>query len=223
MNREKVIVSWSGGKDSALTLYKLLNNPKYQVVGLLSVLFKHTDGKEYIGMYMIEKSIIKQQSEKIGIHLYTISYTDINSYQNKMHVFLEWCVSKKILHIAFGDIHLQHLRDKREQQLATVGMRAIFPLWNMQPEKIIKEFFELKFKAIIVNVDTQYLNKEILGTELNKKILDHKNIDICGENGEYHTLVYDGPIFNSAVNYKLTDTISIDSKNRFVAITSTTN
>lgn len=220
MNREKVIVSWSGGKYSAITLYKLLKKPKYQVVSLLSILFKHTDGKEYIGMHMIEKSIIAQQSEKIGIYLHTIYYTDSKSYHNKMRAFLEWCTSENILHIAFGDIHLQELRKKREQQLATVGMRAIFPLWNMQPEKIIKEFIELEFKAAIVNIDTQYLPKEILGTDLNEKILDHKIIDICGENGEYHTLVYDGPIFKTEINYKLTDTTSLDDENRYIAITS---
>ena len=217
----KVILSWSGGKDSALALYKLMNNPEYNVVGLLTITFKQEDNQYYVGMHMIHINLVKQQALQAGINLFIIDYADSISYENKMQDFLTWCVSQDIKNIAFGDIHLIALRIKREDNLKRLGMNAVFPLWGINGVNLIEDFFNFGFKATIVNVDTNFMSINKLGSDLNIEILEQvNNIDPCGEFGEYHTLVYDGPIFKFKINYTLQNVISLDSKNRFYSIVS---
>ncbi|HRG61610.1 MAG TPA: hypothetical protein PLP75_01185 [Burkholderiales bacterium] len=219
--RNKVILSWSGGKDSALALYKLMNNPEYEIVGLLTITFNHKDNQDYVAMHMIHIDLIKQQALKLGIELFIIEYEDNVSYECKMRDFLTWCVSQNVKNIAFGDIHLIDLRKKREEKLKQLGINAVFPLWGISGTCIIHQFFSFGFKGIIVNVDTDFMNIEMLGTDLNIGILEQNvKMDPCGELGEYHTLVYDGPIFTSQINYTLQKIISLDQGNRFFSIAS---
>lgn len=217
---EKVILSWSGGKDSAFALYKLNHDPRYNVVGLLSIAFKHKNDKEYIAMHMIDIDIIKQQAIKIGLELFIIEYSDPASYEKSMHLFLDYCLLNGIKSIAFGDIHLMDLRQKRESKLKLFGMNALFPLWGANGKELLNQFFDAGFRAKIVNVDTQSISRELLGKDLNYQILSQYFIDVCGEFGEYHTLVYAGPIFSTDINYALNDILSIDTQNRYLAIIS---
>ncbi|MDD3266200.1 MAG: hypothetical protein PHC75_03350 [Burkholderiales bacterium] len=219
--KNKVILSWSGGKDSALALYKLMNNPEYEIVGLLTVTFQYKDGQNYVGMHMIHIDLVKQQALKAGFELFVINYETDITYENKMQNFLTWCISQNIKNIAFGDIHLTGLRAKRENNLKHLGIKAIFPLWGISGAKLIEDFFNSGFKAIIINVDTNFMNISLLTADLNLKIIKQQcNIDPCGEFGEYHTLVYDGPIFMSKINYTLHNIINLDQKNRFYSIIS---
>lgn len=217
---KNIIASWSGGKDSAMSVYSIMKDPTYQLVGLLSIVFKNDDSKHYIGMHMIDIALIKQQSDLMGIKLFVIEYIDDVSYQKEMKKFLNYCLSQNVEAIAFGDIHLQNLRESREQKLKQIGMSALFPLWNCPTTDIIKQFISIGFKAKIVNIDTKFMNKSLLGTDLNNTILNIKDIDVCGENGEYHTLVYDGPIFKSTLQFELADVIRLDNQNRFLSIIS---
>jgi uncharacterized protein (TIGR00290 family) len=216
----KIILSWSGGKDSALALHKLMHSSEYEVVGLLSVTFKYEDSQDYVGMHMIHLDLVKQQAMKAGIELFNIDYADNISYQTKMQDFLNWCISQDIKNVAFGDIHLIDLRRKREDNLKLIGINAVFPLWGISGVDIIEQFFNFGFKAIVVNIDTNFIDINTLGTDLNIEILEQDNIDPCGEFGEYNTLVYDGPIFESKINFILQDVISLDKENRFLSIVS---
>lgn len=217
---KNVIVSWSGGKDSAMSVYSIMNDPTFNLVGLLSIVFKYDDNKHYIGMHMIDIALIKQQSELMGVELFVIEYIDEISYQREMKKFLDYCLRKNVESIAFGDIHLQNLRKKREQKLKLIGMSAVFPLWNRPTTDIIKQFISAGFKATIINIDTKFMSKSILGTDLSDTILKIKDIDVCGENGEYHTLVYDGPIFKFPLQFELANVINLDNQNRFLSILS---
>lgn len=216
----KVILSWSGGKDSALALYKLMQNSEYEVVGLLTVAFRYEDSQDYVGMHMIHIDLVKQQAMKAGIKLFIIDYVDNTSYQNKMQDFLNWCISQNIKNVAFGDIHLIDLRRERENNLRRLGINAVFPLWGINGVDIIKQFLNFGFKAILVNINTELMSINMLGTNLSTGILEQNNIDPCGENGEYHTLVYDGPIFESKIDFTLQDIISLGKENKFLSIMS---
>lgn len=220
---QKVIVSWSGGKDSALAYYRLQLNTQYEIAGLLTIVFKHDDGKYYIGMHMIDVELIKQQAELIGVKLHIIEYLDQESYTIKMSNFLEWCKSQSITNMAFGDIHLQDLRKTRENKLATAGMNAIFPLWGNNATNLLLEFASSGFKAVIVNVDTNYLDRSILGSQLCLELVSQLDIDLCGENGEYNSLVYEAPMFSKPLLFKLTDSIQIDERGRYFSIISQIN
>lgn len=220
---QKIIVSWSGGKDSALAYYRLQLNTQYEIAGLLTVVFKYDDGKYYIGMHMIDIELIKLQAKLMDVKLHIIEYSDQESYNIKMLEFLTYCKSKSIVNIAFGDIHLQDLRKAREDKLVAVSMKAIFPLWGDNARSILLEFANGGFKAVIVNVDTNYMDKAILGSHLTLDSVSEFNIDLCGENGEYHSLVYDAPMFKQPLQFQLTDTIQIDAQGRYFSIISQIN
>lgn len=220
---QKVIVSWSGGKDSALAYYRLYTNNQYEIVGLLTIVFKHHDGKYYIGMHMIDLDLIKLQAKLMNVKLHIIEYSDQVSYNIKMNDFIEWCKSQSLINIAFGDIHLQDLRKTRENKLAAVGMNALFPLWGNNATNLLFEFQNRGFKAIIVNVDNNYIDKSVLGTQLTLDLVLQFNIDLCGENGEYHSLVYEAPMFKQPLQFQLTDTIQIDAQGRYFSIISQIN
>ncbi len=220
---KKVIVSWSGGKDSALAYYRIYSNSLYEIVGLLTIVFKHDDGKYYIGMHMIDIELIKLQAELMGVELFIIEYSSQDSYNHKMHEFLTYCKSQSILNIAFGDIHLQDLRKSRENNLATMGMNVVFPIWGDKAQDVLIEFAKNGFRAIIVNVDTNYINKSVLGSQLTLDLVSLLDIDLCGENGEYHSLVYDAPMFKQPLAFQLTETIQIDAQGRYFSIISQAN
>jgi uncharacterized protein (TIGR00290 family) len=217
---KKIILSWSGGKDSALALFNLQQNSDYDVVGLLAVVFRYDDNQNYIAMHMINLDLIQQQADLMGLDLFVIDYVDSVSYEKKMQEFLCDCQYKGINCIGFGDIHLNDLRMYRESKLNELGIQAVFPLWNVAVDKILEQFFENGFKAIIINVDTKYIDNSMLGTDLSNEITKCSPIDICGENGEYHTLVYDAPMFKSPLKFELTKIISLDNANRFLSIMS---
>lgn len=217
---KKIILSWSGGKDSALALFNLLQNGDYDVVGLLAVVFRYDDNQNYIAMHMINLNLIQQQADLMGLDLFVIEYVDSVSYEEKMQEFLYDCQDKDINCIGFGDIHLNDLRMYRESKLNELGIQAVFPLWNVAVDKILEQFFENGFKAIIINIDTKYIDESMLGTDLSNEITKFSAIDICGENGEYHTLVYDAPMFKSPLKFELTKIINLDNANRFLSIIS---
>lgn len=217
---KKIILSWSGGKDSALALFNLQQNSDYDVVGLLAVVFRYDDNQNYIAMHMINLELIQQQADLMGLDLFVIEYVDSVSYKQKMQEFLHGCLDEDINCIGFGDIHLNDLRIYRESKLNELGIQAVFPLWNITANKILEQFFENEFKAVIINVDKKYIDESMLGTDLSNEIMKCDAIDICGENGEYHTLVYDAPMFKSPLKFELTRIISLDNTNRFLSIIS---
>ena len=203
--KTKAFFNWSGGKDSALALYKILNDNKYAVESLLT-----TVSKQYrrISMHGVREALLDQQAESIGLPLEKVWLPDVAS----MEVY-EQTISEKMLelkgrqieHAIFGDIFLEDLKKWRIEQLAKVGMKAVFPLWKKNSLKLVHEFIDLGFKTIIVSVDTKYLDESFTGQVINHEFLKRlpSHIDPCGENGEFHTFVFDGPIFKKPVPFKI--------------------
>lgn len=202
-SRQKCIFNWSGGKDSALALYYALQDPEVEIKYLVTTL-----SEEYnrISMHGVRAGLLIAQAERIGILLYQIKLPempDMETYDEIMIKHLTVFKDEGITHAIYGDILLEDLRAYREKQLERIGLKAIFPLWKKDTKQLIDEFLKLTFKTIIVC--TQQNLKSICGEVITRKLIDDlpSDIDPCGENGEYHTFVFDGPIFKKKIGYEV--------------------
>ncbi len=201
----KSVFNWSGGKDSSLALYHLLNSDLYDIRTLLT-----TVSQKYnrISMHGVRNELLQAQAEAIGIPLTEVFLPEMpsmSSYDNHMYKVMTDLKEQGIKTSIFGDIFLEDLKAYRENQLAQVGMKAHFPLWKRDTTELLNEFIELGFKTILVCVKSDVLSKEFAGRVIDKDFIKDlpKGVDPCGENGEYHTFVYDGPIFKQPVNFEL--------------------
>lgn len=201
---KKVLFNWSGGKDSSLCLYKLLQKDEYDVCRLFTSVNKE---KGRVSMHGTRESLIRKQAQKIALPLDCLmlpNRIDMQEYNRLMMDKLKPYRERGINCCAFGDIFLEGLRKYREEKLTEVNMEAIFPLWNMRTDELAREFIDLEFKAVISSVDGSKLDSSFVGREFNHQFLkdlpDH--VDPCGEHGEFHSFVYDGPIFDAPVSVK---------------------
>jgi uncharacterized protein (TIGR00290 family) len=198
---EKVIFNWSGGKDSAFALFKILQQKEYNPICLLTSL---SEQHQRITMHGVRKELLIAQAENIGIALEIIEIPESPSmeiYEELMSSKLNTLKLQKPTASVFGDIFLQDLRDYRENKLAEVGLKGVFPLWNINTKELILDFLKLGFKTITTCVNDQYLDQSFVGRIIDEKFIADlpDNVDPCGENGEFHTFVFDGPIFKNPI------------------------
>lgn len=202
---QKALFNWSSGKDSALALYKILQNPDFKIECLLTSVNQHY---QRISMHGIRVELLKQQAESIKIPLKIMEIPEMPTmevYEEVMSETLTGLKENGITHSIFGDIFLEDLREYREKQLARIGFTGIFPIWKIPTKELIQEFISLGFKTIVVCVNEKYLDKSFVG-----RIIDHdfindlpENVDVCGENGEFHTFTFDGPIFSKPIDFEI--------------------
>lgn len=202
--KEKVLMNWSGGKDSAMALYNIFCNKDYQVEGLLTSV---NASNQRISMHGVNGSLLVKQAESIGLPLTTINLpesSDMTAYENIMEQTLSTFTEQGIRTSVFGDIFLEDLRKYREKQLEKIGWKAIFPLWKKDTRNLVYEFLELGFRTRICCINKQYLDSYFLGCDLDEYLIDKfpENVDPCGENGEFHTFVYAGPVFQNNLSIK---------------------
>ena len=209
MNKIKAIFNWSGGKDSALALYHVLKEGKFDIDALMT-----TVNSKYnrISMHGVRNELLYAQGESIGIPIKEIRLPETPSmleYNETMKTVLLELKKKEITHSIFGDLFLEDLRAYRENKLKEVGLTAHFPLWKRNTTEIIHEFIDLGFKTVVVCVKSELLGKEFTGRIIDRDFLKDlpKNVDPCGENGEFHTFVFDGPIFKTPITYTLGEKI----------------
>ena len=200
----KCVVSWSGGKDSALALQLLLANSQIEVVGLLTSFDVESAESQ---MHFVPLNLIEEQAKNLSLPLYIMNVTTgkPNSYEDGMQNAVEHFRKLGVTHFAFGDIYLENVKKYREDLFGKLNMSLLFPLWGMSSQQLMQSFYESGIKAKIVVAQADKLGQEYIGKDLNKELVDGfpAGIDICGENGEYHTFVYDGPIFHNPVNFKV--------------------
>lgn len=199
----KAFVCWSGGKDSCLSLYKVMgwtttDGYPYKITYLLNMLSKDGQRSRSHG---ISASLLKLQAEAIGIPIVQ-QRTDKN-YEEE---FKKAVLSEKDVDAGvFGDIDLQVHRDWVEKVCKDLDVQPILPLWEKKRQDLMDEFIQAGFKAVVVSTNTKFLGKEWLGREINRQFVEDLkvfgNIDLCGEGGEYHSFVYDGPIFKKPVDW----------------------
>ncbi|MCT4140607.1 diphthine--ammonia ligase [Elizabethkingia anophelis] len=202
--KEKVLMNWSGGKDSAMALYNILNNKNYKVEGLLTSV---NAANQRISMHGVSGEMLVKQAESIGLPLTKINLpeaSDMTAYENIMEQTLSTFTEQGIETSVFGDIFLEDLRKYREQQLEKIGWKAVFPLWKKDTRNLVYEFLELGFRTRICCINKQYLDSDFLGCDLDEYLIDKlpENVDPCGENGEFHTFVYAGPVFQNNLSIK---------------------
>ncbi len=202
--KNKILFAWSGGKDSALALYKIRNDPKYEIAGLLTTL---TEGYDRVTIHGVRRDLLERQAEYIGLPLekvYIPKKATQEEYGSRMrHILLKY-KALGIMGVVFGDIFLEDIKKYREENLAKIGMKAIFPLWKRDTTELAREFLGLGFRSMIACVDTTMLDKRFCGRRFDERFLSDlpPEVDPCGENGEFHSLVYDGPIFKEKIGHK---------------------
>ncbi|MCP4650510.1 MAG: diphthine--ammonia ligase [PVC group bacterium] len=205
---KKVFVSWSAGKDSCLALYRIRN--EFNVEYLVNMVSE--DGK-HSRSHGVDINLIKQQAEAMDIPL----VHKTTSWQEYEDVFKRTLLDLKaegIEYGIFGDIDLQLHRDWEEKVSVYAGMEAVLPLWQGDRESLLREFIDAEFKAVVVVVNEKFMDKKWLGRVIDDEFIinlkKHGNVDLCGENGEYHTFVFDGPLFKEPVGFKTSDIIQAD-------------
>ena len=200
---ERVLLSWSGGKDSALALHALLRTPAYEVAGLLTTV---TAGHERISMHGVRRTLLEQQVRSLELPLFTAEIpigASNAAYAASMAEALVALRDDGIETVAFGDLYLEDVRRYREEMLTPLGMRAVFPLWGRDTAELALEFVELGFGAVLACVDSQAIDASFAGREYDRSLLADlpPQADPCGENGEFHTFVFCGPIFREPIPF----------------------
>jgi uncharacterized protein (TIGR00290 family) len=199
--KEQVIISWSGGKDSAMALHEIIKSDKYEAVVLLTTV---TADYDRISMHGIREVLLEHQAEALGLPLEKVfisSDSGNDYYESQMLSVLSKYKADGIRSVVFGDIFLEDVRNYRIENLGKIQMQGIFPLWGMDTATLADQFITLGFQAALSCVDSQFLGREFAGRRYDREMLGAlpDGVDPCGENGEFHSFVYDGPIFSESI------------------------
>ncbi len=201
----KTYFNWSSGKDSSLALYYILQQKEYNISKLLT-----TVNKDYgrVSMHGLREGLLDEQAVSIGIPIKKIKLparVSMETYNEAMKNATASLQNDGYTHTVFGDIFLEDLRAYREQQLESAGLQTVFPLWKRDTTELLKEFIDLGFKAITVCVNAKFLDDTFCGRVIDHDFLKElpSNVDPCGENGEFHTFVFDGPIFKNPIDFTI--------------------
>lgn len=208
--KKKAVFNWSGGKDSALALYKALQSNEYEIVSLLTTVSRETSCSS---MHLIPSEFLQMQADSIGISLYQVMLPskDLEGYEREMIKAVNHFKEQGVTHFIFGDIFLHDVKAYREKQLTPYGIEIVEPLWDMTPEEVISDFLASGIKTKIVITQADKLGKEFIGQDLDAKFVKSlpKEVDPCGENGEYHTFVYDAPMFSKPIGFSLSEPLKL--------------
>jgi len=201
----KAYMNWSGGKDSALALHRVMGGAEYEVDCLLTSI---NIDRDRISMHDVRRELLEAQAASIGIFLQTIELPEeppTQLYEQAMERKVSALKSSGYTHAIFGDIFLEDLKRYREEKLK--DMVCTFPLWKEPSETLVQEFIKNGFKAIVVCVNARWLDKSFCGRFLDESFLHDlpAKVDPCGENGEYHSFVFDGPIFSRPILFEKGD------------------
>ncbi|HLV46698.1 MAG TPA: hypothetical protein VKY32_06620 [Flavobacterium sp.] len=202
--KKKAVFNWSGGKDSALALQKILGDDSFEVVALLTTANRVTQKSS---VHSIPLELIERQAASIGIPLYTVFFAeDLSDYDQKMREAVAHFKAQDVTHFVFGDIFLADIKAYREQKLNPMGIEVVEPLWNKTSEEVMAEFLASGIRSKIIVAQEGQLTADYVGKDLSADLVQTfpEAMDVCGENGEYHTLAYAGGLFR----YEILFTIS---------------
>ena len=200
---QKALLSWSGGKDSAMALHEILKSKEFEIAALLTTV---TMDYDRISMHGVRRTLLQRQAESLGLTLEELFITK-NATNAEYETSLAKCLTRYrdagITTVVFGDIFLEDVRLYREERLTPLGMHAIFPLWKRDTGVLAHGFIAAGFRAVTTCIDTKVLGEKFSGREFDEQFLADlpPGIDPCGENGEFHSFVYDGPIFSRPIAF----------------------
>jgi uncharacterized protein (TIGR00290 family) len=209
---EPVLFCWSGGKDSCMALHQLRRDPLREVVALLTTV---TEGYDRISMHGVRRVLLELQAAALGLPLEVVTIPPQCSgpdYESRMEAMLLTWKDRGVTEVAFGDIFLEDLREYREKNLAGVGMKTLFPIWRRPTLELVREFIALGFRAVTVCCDPKILDASFVGREIDENFIASlpAAADPCGENGEFHSFVYDGPGFSAPVQFTIGEKVLRD-------------
>jgi uncharacterized protein (TIGR00290 family) len=213
MKNETVLMSWSGGKDSCVALHDIKAEQKYRVAALLTTVTRDYDR---ISMHGVRCALLEKQAASLGLPLHQvfISKNATNEeYERKIGEAFSVFRARGIDSVVFGDLFLEDIRAYREQFLARNNMRGLFPVWKRDTAAFIRDFLELGFRAVVTCVDSKVLDQSFAGRLIDETFLSSlpAQVDPCGENGEFHSFVFDGPGFSAPVKFSLGETVLRES------------
>lgn len=202
---KKAYFNWSSGKDSALALYKILQKKEYSVEKLITTINQDVNR---VSMHGLDEKLLEKQVEALQIPLEKIYFPanlSMETYTQKMKNITSRLKSEGFEYSIFGDILLEDLRQYRDEKLSEARIKGVYPLWKRNTKEVLKEFLDLGFKAITVCVDANILGKEFVGRVIDEQFISElpKNVDVCGENGEFHTFCFEGAIFERPINFEI--------------------
>jgi uncharacterized protein (TIGR00290 family) len=211
---EKVLFSWSGGKDSALALFEILKERQFEVTALLTTVNRDYDR---VSMHGVRSVLLEQQAASVGFPLEEVfisTKASNDDYEAAMREVLTKYQAIGISAVVFGDLFLEDIRRYREEKLAQLNMRPIFPLWGSDTRQLTHSLLTLGFKAVTTCVDTQALGQAFVGRSIDEQFLSDlpATVDPCGENGEFHSFVSDGPIFREPISYRIGEKVLRDAR-----------
>ncbi len=207
--RKKAVFNWSGGKDSALALQKTLQDNEFDVISLLTTINEETRTSS---IHSIPVEILTRQADSIGIPLYEVLFAkDLTNYDEKMQETVDHFKNQGVTHFIFGDIFLADIKTYRESKLNPLGIEVVEPLWNKTSAEVIDEFIKSGIKSKIIVTQADKLDKTFIGKDLDENTVNSfpDDVDICGENGEYHTLSYAGGLFKKKIDFSISQTTKI--------------
>lgn len=202
---KKAYFNWSSGKDSAFALYKILQQKEYRIEKLITNV---NEDYQRVSMHGLHENLLEAQAKSIDIPLEKIYFpadVTMDLYNQKMKDKTTELKSLGLNHAVFGDVFLEDLKKYRDSKLKEVGITGVYPLWKQDTKTILKEFLKLGFKTITVCVNAKKLGKEFVGRVIDEDFINElpDSVDVCGENGEFHTFCFDGPIFKNPVEFEI--------------------
>ncbi|GEM52603.1 hypothetical protein [Empedobacter brevis] len=206
---KKAVFNWSGGKDSALALQKVLEGKEFEVIALLTTIAAETNTSSIHG---IPLELLKKQVESIGIPLYLVTLTkDIKTYEDEMLKAVNHFKQLGVAHFIFGDIFLTDVKKYRESKLLPLGIEVVEPLWGKTSLEVMDEFLKSGIKSKIIVTQADKLDQSFIGRDLDRSVIDSfpMNVDVCGENGEYHTFSYAGDLFKTPFDFAILEIVLI--------------
>lgn len=207
--KQKAYFNWSSGKDASLALYYLKKEHTVQVDRLLTCINTYYNR---VSMHGVRRELVEQQAHSIGLPLTTVELPEeptMETYNRLMNASIAQLQSEGYTSCGFGDIYLEDLRAYREKQLNSYNIHSYFPLWKKNTKTIISDFITLGFKAIVVSIKSEVLDPSFVGREIDEQFVKDlpPEVDPCGENGEFHTFCYDGPIYTYPIRFEVGENV----------------
>lgn len=211
--KRKTLMSWSSGKDSAWALHTLQQDSSIELAGLFCTVNKEFDR---VAMHGVRVELLKLQAERIGLPLTIIEIPfpcSNEQYSEIMGQFVETAKRDQVQCFAFGDLFLEDIRRYREAQLVGSGIEPIFPLWGLATDVLARQMIDAGLRAVITCIDPKQTPENVAGEEFTAALLERlpASVDPCGENGEFHSFVFDGPMFQHKIDVRVGDVVTRDN------------
>jgi len=212
--KTKILLSWSSGKDSAWTLHTLRQQPDVEIIGLLTT-FNEVNNR--VAMHGVRMELVEKQAEAAGYPLWSVPLPfpcSNEEYESRMRTVIERAHREGITHVAFGDLFLEEIRAYRERMMAGTGIQPIFPIWRTPSDTkaLAQEMLKNDLHTVLTTVDPKQIDAAFAGRMYDEGLLNDlpSNADPCGENGEFHTFCFDGPMFAHPISIQVGETVTQD-------------